>query len=150
MCARHGVALTSVWSCVVLCDGVGCEDRWALEASASIEVLQPVLSQDDDEEAGAERRKRREGRSLSVGALGERKRRFTRLLARDQCLSVMVLGMLCAVLAGAVWEASEQLCPKPQWAWLRYLRLHSFWHLAIGYGTCLILQVRDTHKHTYT
>jgi len=52
-----------------------------------------------------------------------------------------LLGLVLVAVAAVVWETSERLCPDPRFHWLRYLRLHSLWHLAIGYGVFLLLQV---------
>lgn len=65
-------------------------------------------------------------------------------LSLPQALSVILLGLLLVSLAAVIWETSEQLCPLPGWAWLRFLRLHSLWHLSIGYGVYLLLQVSTT------
>jgi hypothetical protein len=58
-----------------------------------------------------------------------------------QALSVVLLGLVLVAVAAVVWETSERLCPDPRFHWLRVLRLHSIWHLAIGYGVYLLLQV---------
>ena len=58
-----------------------------------------------------------------------------------QALSVTMLGLLVVAVAAVVWTTSEQLCPDPRFHWLRYLRLHSLWHICIGYGVFLLLQV---------
>ena len=67
-------------------------------------------------------------------------------LPTDQALSVVLLGLVLVAVAAVVWETSERLCPDPRFHWLRYLRLHSIWHLAIGYGVFLLLQASDWHE----
>ena len=63
------------------------------------------------------------------------------MTSAHKTLSVILLGLLLVSIAAVIWETSEQLCPLPGWHWLQYLRLHSLWHLAVGYGVYLLLQV---------
>lgn len=116
--------------------GAGSEEKCGIEARTSIHVNGSEIGkegQGQEEKEGAW--------SLEVNAMGPRKKRFRPLLAEEQSLSIIGLGAVLVVLACGLWEVGERLCPKPQWAWLQYVQLHSFWHLAIGYGTSLMLQV---------
>jgi hypothetical protein len=59
-----------------------------------------------------------------------------------QAFSLLYLGLMVAGVAALLWETSERLCPRPGMQWLRFLRLHAMWHIAVSYSVFLILQVR--------
>jgi hypothetical protein len=51
----------------------------------------------------------------------------------------MILKGLCYVTVAALfWTASEKFCMK--YSWIRFLHLHSLWHMVVSYGVYLQLQ----------
>jgi hypothetical protein len=72
---------------------------------------------------------------------------YTPIFGACQPFSLTYLGLMVGGVAAVCWEASERLCPLPGMHWIRLLRLHAVWHVAMSYSVFLLLLVSIEKGH---